>query len=414
LGFSVRTVFARPPRTLERYLLSLCARPFAATLLVVLPALLLERLLRLFDLLADQDVPAQFVGRMLLDLVPQYLGLALPAALFLGIYFVIARMSADNELEAMQNAGLSMAWISRPFFILGLILAVGAYGLYGYAQPLARYAYRAAFWAATESGWNATIPPGQIIHVSKNLIVTADEVDRSTGELRHVLAFQRKADGTEEVTTGTSGTVSLADRGADILLTLDNGRRLDLKPNGTVATETSDTSAMERPFVLPLRAFRGRGSDEREMTTGELWSARFQPHPPQPLRRLNGELYSRIIRSISMAVLPLMAVSIGISAKRAKRQYGILVGFLILILYDHAIQLTAALGTAGLIDPRAPLGAVFAAFTAFCGWMFYRASRHTSEGPLDPLFAAIEDLSDRLRRGLRRLAGGGRRKQLTP
>ncbi|MCB8875181.1 LptF/LptG family permease [Acidisoma silvae] len=411
MGFSVRTPRARSPRTLERYLLSLCARPFAATLLVVLPALLLERLLRLFDLLADQDVPAQFVGRMLLDLVPQYLGLALPAALFLGIYFVIARMSADNELEAMQNAGLSMAWISRPFFILGFLLMFVAYGLFSYVQPLARYAFREAFWAATESGWNATIPPGQIIHVSKNLVVTADGVDRATGALRHVLAFQRKENGTEEVTTGITGSLSLVAHGNDVFLTLNNGKRLDLKPNGTIGTETSATSAMERAFVLPLRAFRKRGDDEREMTTGELWSARYDAHPPEPLRRLNGELYSRIIRSISMAVLPLMAVSIGISAKRAKRQYGIAVGFLILILYDHAIQLTAALGTAGLIDPRAPLWGIFAVFTLFCGWMFSRASRHTSEGPLDPLFNRLEDATALVAGGLRRLSGTFRRKQ---
>ena len=381
---------------------------------MVLPALLLERLLRLFNLLADQNVPAQFVGRMLLDLVPQYLGLALPAALFLGIYFVIARMSADNELEAMQNAGLSMVWISRPFFILGFLLMLVAYGLYGYVQPMARYAFREAFWAATESGWNATIPPGQIIHVSKNLIVTADGVDRGTGELHHVLAFQRKADGTEQVTTGITGTVALTDHGADVLLTLENGKRLDLKPNGTIGTETSETSAMERPFVMPLRAFRERGVDEREMTTGELWSARYQAHPPEPLRRLNGELYSRILRSLSMLVLPLMAVSIGISAKRAKRQYGITVGFLILILYDHAIQLTAALGTAGLIDPRAPLWAIFVAFTAFCFWMFYRASRHTSEGPLDPLFTRMEDATAFCLRGVRWLGGGWARKQTAP
>src|ERR1700754_583561 len=76
-------LIARRGRTIERFLVSLAARPFAATLVIVLPALLLERLLRLFDLLADAGVPAGSVGHMLVDLVPQYLGLALPAALFI-------------------------------------------------------------------------------------------------------------------------------------------------------------------------------------------------------------------------------------------------------------------------------------------------------------------------------------------
>jgi lipopolysaccharide export system permease protein len=158
---------------------------------------------------------------------------------------------------------------------------------------------------------------------------------------------------------------------------------------------------MSRPFVVHLSAFRPRGGDEREMTTAELWRAHLAPHPPLPIRDLDGELYSRILRALSMAVLPLLAVSLGISGKRSRRQYGVLVGMLILILYDHAIQLTAALGTAGLIDPRLPLWGIFVAFTTFCLWMFARACRHTSEGPLDPLFIALEDATDRAAKGLR-------------
>ncbi|HTH99896.1 MAG TPA: LptF/LptG family permease [Acidisoma sp.] len=390
--------------TLERYLLSLSAKPFIGTLAIVLPALLLERLLRLFDLLADTDVPTGSVGRMLLDLVPQYLGLALPAALFIGVYFVIARLSRGNELEAMQNAGVSMAWISRPFLLLGLALAIVAYGLYGYAQPFARYAYRAALWSATESGWNATIPPGRIIHVGRNLIVTADAADPGTGELRNVLIHQQEPDGTEEITTGERGSLFLTDQGSQLVLSLEDGHRLVIHPNGRVATITSQSTSMSRPFVLHLRAFRPRGGDEREMTTAELWRAHLAPHPTLPIRRLDGELYSRILRALSMAVLPLLAVSLGISGKRSRRQYGVLVGVLILILYDHAIQLTAALGTAGLIDPRLPLWGIFLAFTAFCFWMFARASQHTSEGPLDPLFTLLEDATDRAAKGLRGMA----------
>lgn len=387
----------RSAATLEYYLLGLSARPFVATLAIVLPSLLLERLLRLFDLLADTGVPSGSVGRMLLDLVPQYLGLALPAALFIGVYAVVARLSSGNELEAMQNAGLSMAWISRPFLLMGLALTILAYGLYGYAQPYARYAYRDTLWAATESGWDAVIPPGQIIHIGRDLEVTADEATPG-GDLRHVLVRQRLADGRIEITSGETGSLGLTEDGHQLALTLNDGHRLVIRPDGRIETITAGSTTLSRPFVLHLRAFRSRGGDEREMTTGELWRAHLEAHPPLPIRRLDGELYSRILRSLSMAVLPLLAVSIGISAKRSRRQYGILVGVLILVVYDHAIQLTAALGIAGLIDPRLPLWGIFLAFSAFCLWMFRRASQSTSEGPLDPLFTRLEDATDSLLR----------------
>lgn len=205
---------------INRYLLSLMARPFCGTLLVVLPALLLERLLRLFDLIASQNVPAGSVVRMLVDLVPHYLGLALPAALFIGVYFVIARLSAGNELDAMQNAGFSLGWISRPFLLMGILGAVLGFGLYGYVQPYSRYAYRAAYSAATEGTWNATIPPGEMTRVSRNLVVTADRSSRIDGQLSHVLAYQHEPDGSEKITSARSGRIVLSPDGTQLLLKL--------------------------------------------------------------------------------------------------------------------------------------------------------------------------------------------------
>jgi lipopolysaccharide export system permease protein len=400
-------------RIIQRYLLALTAKPFAATLLIVLPALLLERLLRLFDLIATEDVPAASVGRMLVDLVPHYLGLALPAALFIGIHFVIARLSAENQLEAMQNAGLSLLWISRPFILLGMVAAVGGFGLYGYVQPLSRYAYRAAYQAATQGTWNAVIPPGEIIRVSPNLIVSADRSDRATGLLSHVFVYQHEADGKEKVTTSRTGMLELSDDGTQVVLRLDNGEQMTVLPDNRIDTVTSTTTTMHHPFVLHIAGFRGRGADEREMTMGELWFARHHPNPPEPDRRLDGEFHGRLVRALSLAVLPLLAVSIGLAAKRARRQYGIAVGVVILVLYNQSIELAAALGTAGITDPRVPLWGAFLLFTVFCVWMFRRAGSHTSEGPFDGIFDFLERMTDGIQRGWRRLSPM-RRRSLRP
>ena len=397
-------------RTISRYLLALTARPFSATLLIVLPALLIERLLRLFDLIATDDAPAGSVGRMVVDLVPHYLGQALPAALFIGIHVVVARLSADSELEAMQNAGLSLAWICRPFLFLGVVGAVIGFGLYGYLEPLSRYGYHVAYQTATEGTWSGTIPPGQIIQVSKNLIVTADASDPETGAMSHVFVYQRLPDGRERLTTGRSGTLLLSDDRTQVMLSLKSGEQMDLLPDNRIDSLSSDSTTMHRPFLLNFPAFRARGSDEQEMTMGELWRARNSPHPPQPVRRLDGELHSRIIRSLALVLLPLLAVSIGLAAKRARRPYGLVVGVIILVLFDHAVELAQAVGSAGLMDPRPPLWGCFLLFLIFCLWMFRRAVRNTSEGPFDRIFDRLGQATDLVLRAGRRLSPARRPK----
>ena len=383
------------PAQIDRYLLLLLAKPFAGTLALALVALLLERLLRLVDLIASKGARPFSVLRVLADLVPHYLGLALPAALFISIYFAVAGLSRNGELEAMQAVGLSLARIGRPFILVSAVTAVAAFALYGYGQPYARYAYRADFQAVLEGGWNATITPGEITRVSANLFVTADGHDRRTDTLSHVLVFRRYPSGREDVTTGRSGSIALSDAGTEVLLSLDHGEQLTIEPDKRLQTLSSDLARVSRPFSVQIATFRPRGVDEREMTLGELWADRANPTPMLPPRRLDSESHSRLVRTLSLLVLPLLAIPAGLSAKRSRKHYGVVVGLVFLVLYDHLIQLAQSFGASGRIDPRPALWAVLALFAALCAFLFHQAQApgggpfNTVSGLLDQAAAAV-------------------------
>lgn len=174
-------------------------------------------------------------------------------------------------------------------------------------------------------------------------------------------------------------------------------------PAAGVNTLVSRSTTKLRPFILHLAGFRSRGIDERELGLGEIWTALGHPQTVLYRHQLDGELHSRLVRSLSLAVLPLLAVPFGLTAKRARRQYGVVVGVLVLVLYFHAIQLAQSLGTAGLIDPRPALWGTFLAFVAFCLSTFRRAGLHISEGPLDRVIGTIERAIDAALRGWRGL-----------
>src|SRR5262245_42825054 len=118
-------------RLIDRYIMRETLRPLSGALAVVLTALILERLLRLFDLMANRGGPIEQILKMAANLVPYYLGLALPAAFFISIFVVVAKLGGDNEFDALQSTGLSVRRISRPFLWLGLSLAVFSLLLYG-------------------------------------------------------------------------------------------------------------------------------------------------------------------------------------------------------------------------------------------------------------------------------------------
>ncbi|HVK41895.1 MAG TPA: LptF/LptG family permease, partial [Phenylobacterium sp.] len=67
-------------------------------LAVTLVALLLERALRLLDLLSQSSDRFGFVVQLTGQLVPHYFGLALPVAFFVALFIVITRLSDGSEV----------------------------------------------------------------------------------------------------------------------------------------------------------------------------------------------------------------------------------------------------------------------------------------------------------------------------
>ncbi|MCR0981086.1 LptF/LptG family permease [Roseomonas populi] len=397
----------RPPAgsgLVSRYMLRLLARPLAGTLLLVLPALLLERLLRLFDLLAGSGSPASSIAQLLLYLIPHYLGLALPAALFLAVYAVISRLSQDHELDALQASGISLARLARPFLAVGLACAVLGIGLYGYVQPISRYAYRAALHALTEAGWNATVVPGEFAQIGRRLTVYVERRDPETGLLHGILLHQRQDDGTEVLTTAATGMMVLDTAASELLLELQDGRQVTLDPKGHASTLNFASSGQSRPFVRRLPIFRLRGADEREMTIDELWTGLGRPDFPVQARRMTGELHGRLARAASLVLLPLLAVPMGLAAKRSRRSVAILLGAVILVVYQQALQLVESLGDVGRIDPRPATWLLFLLFAAFVLAVFRHSNLHPEEGAFDGALEWLDRAAGRIGALLVRLA----------
>ena len=77
-------------------------------------------------LLAGQFGAATFV-RLVALLFPFAISFALPMGVLTGVLLTLGRLSADSEITAMRAAGVSLARIARPVFILaasGTLLAL--------------------------------------------------------------------------------------------------------------------------------------------------------------------------------------------------------------------------------------------------------------------------------------------------
>ena len=102
--------------------------------------------------------------------------------------------------------------------------------------------------------------------------------------------------------------------------------------------------ASSRPRLAnPDEDFRPRGEDEREMTLLELWAASRNPPAHIEPWEISAELNGRLVRILTLPLLPLMAIPLAIDRVRGQRSYGLVVGLAMLIAFHQLLQVGEAL-----------------------------------------------------------------------
>ncbi len=390
------------PSILDRYLLRQLAGSLLVCLGTVLIALLLERLLRLFDILAQNNQALPAVAKLIACLVPHYLGLALPAAFFVALFLVIAKLSDDNELDAYLAGGLSITRLTKPFLVTALLLSVLSIGLFGYLQPYARYTYRAVLNAALNAGWDARLQAGTFVSPGSGYTLTADGVDESGRKLQRVFVH-RLVNGQDQVTTSETGVLQPSADGTQLTLTLDHGEHLRHEQTGNWLFAQFDRLSTSTEFSSGAPDFGPRGRNERELTLPELWRGGVDTEGvvAPSADKIAGELQGRLARIVSLLLLPLLAVPLGMAAKRGERTGSMIVAAVLMLLFNHTLQLGESLSESGKVSALVGVWTPTLVFAALSGWIYSQSLERPGDNPVSRLLLAIDGLTSRLGDALR-------------
>lgn len=387
---------------IDRYLLKLMGPPMAAALAVVLIALLLERILRLFNLLAQSSAKFELIFDLVGNLVPHYLGLALPAAFFISVFLVIARLGDNNEVDALLASGMSIFRLTMPFVGVGAVLSLVSVLLFGFIQPYGRYGYNADLNAAVNAGWDARVQPRTFIDPGRGFTITADRVDPTGRRLEGVFLRRVTPEGEEEVITAGSGQLAPSVDNKRLTLELRNAQQFRERDQRQPLVGGFEDLSTSIDFSIDAPPFRARGGAERELTLLELRQEMRSSPTALGRARAASEFYSRMVRSLALPLLPLLAAPLGMAAKRGRRGPGIVIAAVILLLFQHGIQFGQSLADTGRVMPLIAVWTPFVGFCALCTWLFTQSLRRPGETPfnlvLDALGDAIESIQAKFRR----------------
>ncbi len=146
-------------KTIDRYVIREVVPPFLLALLIFTFVLELPPLMGELERLLAKGVPWPTVGRIIVLLSPQALGLTIPMALLVGLLIGLGRLSTDRESVALLACGVSPYRLLRPVMVIaGVATAATLYVMIA-AIPDANQKYREILFATLSKKVESDIRP---------------------------------------------------------------------------------------------------------------------------------------------------------------------------------------------------------------------------------------------------------------
>ena len=370
--------------------------------------LLMERLLRIFEVVSNSNNPAGDASSMIINLLPYYLGIAVPMALLLGIIITIDRFSRSSELTAAMGAGVSLFQMTKPFILIALVLSGITLFIEGYMQPVGRYNYREVVHVVKQQSFTAALREGTFTNIGNRTFFAGTDLEGSAigPVFIHETLSDNNGDSTRQgirLTTASEGKLIVREETQDPVLQLEAGQTYQIM-NGR---QLSGDLSFEKSAIAgahSLNNFRVRGDDEREMTSMELYANRKGELSDNiTVEQNNAMLHLRLSRSALLLILPFIAVPFGLNYGRNPSSAGIFIGVVMLVSLQKALEFAQSLGADGKIPPWLGIWGIIAALAGFAAFIFWKSAFKMGQPPLTSFQHYLSHIQGKFRKKLNNL-----------
>ena len=379
--------------SIDRYIFKLVVVPMLGVFALAASLLTLDKMLRLFDFVAVEGGPVGVVFKMLGALIPEYASLAIPLGLMLGILVAFRKLATSSELDVLRAVGMSYGRMLRmPYIITAVLMAVNV-ALVFYVQPISRYYYEQLEYELRSGALGASIKVGEFTTLADRMALRIEESEDDGTRLKGIFA---------RVSNDQGQILSISAREGSFLATTDSPDTIILRlDDGTIVQDMGNQSprvlAFTRqylPIDLPaIEEFRARGDAEREYILPELLRIGWNSGESEARRDASQASFNfRLVEVVMMALLPLLAVSLGIPPKRSTSALGVFVSIVMVVSYHKINQYGEDLAALGRFDPILALWGPFVLFAALIAWMYYRVAHvpgGQAIGALESWFAKV-------------------------
>lgn len=293
-------------KRIDRYILR---QLFTATLFVAVTltgVVWLTQSLRFVEMIINRGLSAPLFVYFTMLLLPTFLGVILPIALFIAVLFVYNRLTTDSELVVLRAGGCSHLFLARPAILLAGVLTLVCYGFTLYGIPASFREFKDLQYTLRDSYPTVLLQEGVFSNVMKG--VTVYVRSRSDdGELAGIIVHDARNPERPVTMMAERGAIVSGDAGPRVVLVTGNRQEVD-EQDGRLSLLYFDRYSFDLSTVDP--GMENRWREPRERFLHELFFSPDQGKTVPYFQKLRMEGHHRLSSPLLAMSFTLIALAL--------------------------------------------------------------------------------------------------------
>jgi lipopolysaccharide export system permease protein len=282
-------------------------------------------------LLVDKHAPLWLVLRFVLNVLPFSLMFTIPWGFLSAVLLVFGRLSSDQELTSFRVAGVSLARLVVPVFVIAALLSAACLWLNVNVVPQAKASLTELLYEQAKRDPRSLLSPGMVHAGLKDVkfYVEDQQGDSLIGlHLYRTPSASAAAAPVEAYLHARRFTFVVDDAKKELRLKLYDASFETHKPDGSV---DMFSAAEAEPYLIPFGVARQEKSKASAMTNQEI-VAYLARHPELTAERrvkYQAEITQRYSFSLACLAFAFVGVPLGMQARRRDSSGGLLLSLLL-------------------------------------------------------------------------------------
>lgn len=287
-------------------------------------------------LLVEQGAPIGLVLRFVVNVIPYSLMFTIPWGFLSAVLIVFGRMSGEHEVTGFRVAGISLARLSLPVFVVGAALSGICVWINVNVVPQATASLEDLIYEQVKRDPRSLLDPGIVQSRFENQKVFVEQ--REGDALNGFHLYQVSG-----VDDGRQARVEAYVHAGKVSLVVDEGKKqLRLKLlDAFIETKQEDGTSEfafageAEPWLFDFGSTRNRKLNASTMTNGQIRSY-LDENPELPIEmrvEFRSEIVQRYTFSMACLAFASVAVPLGIKGRRKDTSSGLILSIVIGMAY---------------------------------------------------------------------------------